>query len=288
MSRRDEIIEKINTVVTLPAAASEVARLIQDENVSISEVAKTIEYDPGLTSNLLRLVNSAEICGIKEISSIRNAVVRLGMVRLFHLVVVSAISPIVQKPVKGYDLSAGELWNHSIAVAIGVDKLAQSLKINTPDYAFTAGLLHDVGKIVLGTFVEVDVEPILKISFEEGIPFDQAEERVFGINHAEVGAVLLEKWGLPADIVSVTRWHHDIDSCSGEKTVAELVHVSDGISIMFGVGVRRDGLNYYLSRDVISRLSIKNNIIETVACQTMSSLEDVREFLSGNNNGSEK
>jgi len=280
MSRREEILEKVKAVVSLPPAASKVIQLVQGDDVNISELTKTIEYDPGLTSNILRLANSAELGGMKEIGSIRNAIVRMGMKRLFRLVMLSTVSPMARKPVRGYDLPAGELWEHSIAVAIGVGKLAEILNTPAPDYLFTAGLLHDIGKILLGTFVEVDAEPILELSNEENIPFDVAEEKVLGINHAEVGAALLDKWGLPIDIVNVTRWHHETENFPGESMIVDLVHIADGISITFGIGVRKDGLNYYLSQELLTRLNLKGTALETLAMQTMDSLEEVRNLFN--------
>jgi putative nucleotidyltransferase with HDIG domain len=283
MNRREEILEKIKTVDALPPAAAKVTKLVQEDDVNLSELTKTIEFDPGLTSNLLKLANSAELGGIDEINTLRKAIVRLGMKRIFQLVMLSAVSPVTQRAVQGYALPPGELWEHSIAVAIGVGKLSEILDIRLPEYAFTAGLLHDIGKIVLGTFIEIDSEPIMELAFKDKIPFDKAEERVLGINHAEVGAVLLENWGLPKDIIDVTRWHHDSEQFPGDGTVVELVHIADGISTMFGIGVRIDGLYYHLSEEILSRFNIKNRMIESVACNTMSSLEEIRGLFTRNN-----
>jgi putative nucleotidyltransferase with HDIG domain len=282
VNQRREILEKVKSVVSLPPTATKIVQLVQKEDVKIAELTSLIEFDPGLTTNMLRLANSAEIGGLKEINSIRNAVVRLGMKRIFQLVMLSTVSPIAQKPVRGYGLPAGELWEHSIAVAIGVGNLAKALKIKLPDSVFTAGLLHDIGKLVLGTFVEVDENPIMELAYNDKIPFNEAEEKVLGISHTEVGAVLLENWRLPSEIVNVTRWHHNVENFKGNTIAVDLVHIVDSISIMFGIGVRRDGLNYRQSQDVMSRLSINNKIIESVACETMSSIEEVRKLFETN------
>ena len=209
MNHRDEILGKVSTVRSLPAAALEAVELLQDPEVPVMRVAKIIEFDPGLTANILRLVNSAYFGFHREVNSVRDAIVRLGTKQVTRTIMASAAGSVIRSAVKGYDLPAGQLWEHSVAVAIASDQLASVLDLEAPDYTFTAALLHDVGKIVLGTFVQVDVSPIMKLAFEEHVPFEVAEQQVLGIDHAEVGAVLLDNWNLSAQIVEVCRWHHE-------------------------------------------------------------------------------
>ncbi|NQT93412.1 MAG: HDOD domain-containing protein, partial [Lentisphaerae bacterium] len=181
MSSRDEILAKVHSVPALPMAATKVISLLQDPDVGVSEVMKVIEFDPGLTSNVLRLANSAYFGGNREIVSLRDAGVRLGTNQVFQMVMTSSVSQVAAQPVRGYSLPAGELLEHSIAVAIGAEQLAEALGRKPPGHTFTTGLLHDLGKIVLGTFVEVDVAPILEMAFQNQVSFEVAEQHVLGI-----------------------------------------------------------------------------------------------------------
>lgn len=291
MSLRDEILSKIGLIPAMPTVIVKIRKLLSNPDVSFKELAQTIKYDPGLTTNILRLANSAYFGFSRSVNSIQHAIVRLGMKRTYELAVAAAVAPMTQKAVKGYDLLPGKLWEHSVAVAIGAEQLASVLNLKAPDYTFTAGLLHDIGKIILGTFVEVDADPIMTLAFQKGVSFDQAEKQVLGINHAEAGAILLEKWNLPECIADVDRWHHQPDMFQGDTLVLDLVHVADVLSMMGGLGIGKDGLNYYSSSEVASRLKLTVKITETVVCKIMGGLKELSSLFSsgireGNRNSS--
>jgi putative nucleotidyltransferase with HDIG domain len=275
-SQKDKVLSKVRRIPSMPTSALKIIQLLQDPNVSIHELLHSIEYDPGMTSNVLRVANSPYFGSPKSISSLKEAVTRLGTNNIYKMAVASVVSSMMQSPVRGYDLAPGQLWEHSIAVALCCEKIAGALKIKAPMHAFTAALLHDVGKIVLGTFLEVDAGPILELVHRERLSFEVAENRVLGIDHAEVGACLLEHWNLPPDIVDVVRWHHQPEQFKGNPVTVELVHIADAITVMEGIGAGRDELNYRPSETVISKLKLKTRAIESIICETMSALDDVR------------
>ncbi len=281
-SRRDEIIKKLETIPALPTAASRMIVLLRDPDVEIAEVIKTIEFDPSLTTNVLRLANSAYFGGPRTIVSLRDAIVRLGFNRIFQLVITSAIMPVVRQEVKGYDLPPGSLLDHSMAVAIGTEELAAQLKMKTPAAAFTAGLLHDLGKVILGTFLQVDAKPIIELAFTEKLSFEIAEARILGIDHAEVGAALLERWDLPTTLVDVVRWHHHPESYTGDSVLMDLVHAADHLSLSSGIGTGVDGLNYHPSEEVMARLNLKASVAEAVLCKMLDGVAELREIVAPN------
>lgn len=278
MSNREEILAKVRAVPAIPSAATKVIDLLKDPEVEISELTQVIEFEPGLTSNVLRLANSAYFAGPHSIGSLKDAIIRLGMNRIFQLVITSAIAPMTRMATRGYDLPAGELLEHSVGVAIGAEQLAKALGRRPPPTAFTAGLLHDLGKILLGTFVEVDVKPITELAFRENISFEVAEFTVLGIDHAEAGAALLEFWGLPQDIIEAVRWHHDPDRIEGDTFVADLVHVADALALSSGLGAGVDGLNYRASDAVMARLKVDTDTAEAVVCNILEGIDGLREL----------
>jgi len=278
--RREEILSKVSSVPSIPSSATQAIHLLQDPEVDIHELTRIIEFDPGLTANLLCLANSACFGAAQSIDSVRGALVRLGMNRFFQLVVTTATAPTLQLPVKGYDLPPGTLWEHSVAVALGTEELASALGLTPPEYTFTAGLLHDVGKILLGTFVDVDAFPVQEIAFEEHVSFEVAEQQVLGIDHAEVGAFLLESWNLPPGIVEAVRWHHLPESFSGNSMVVDLVHIADALLMMEGIGAGSDGLNYLPSRQVAKRLNLTIHIAEAVCCKVLTRLDELDELFA--------
>lgn len=275
MSRRDEILSKILDIESMPAAAADATRLLSDPKSDMADIVQVIEYDPGLTSNLLRMANSAYYGVSDPIGSIRDAVVRLGTYQIYQMIVSWGFSSMARQSVPGYGLTPGKLWEHSIGVAVGAEQISTDLSTKSTDHVFTAGLLHDIGKIVLGTFVETDIDSILEAVNQEKTSFEAAERQVLEIDHAEVGAVLLEHWDFPTNIVETCRWHHQPDSLTDESPVLDLVHVADTMCLMGGIGVGIDEAGYQTSSKVISRLKLDPFTSEKVVSEILSKLDTV-------------
>jgi len=280
MNRRDQIVATIETITALPPVAVQMIPLLQNPDASLKDITQRLSHDPGLTANTLRLANCSMHAARQPIVQVGDAIKRLGTRRVLGLIIGSSVAPIARTRVKGYDLAEGELWRHAVAVAIGTEELAAVLGVCAPPHAFTAGLLADIGKVVLGTFLAVDAQRITTRAFDNGIPFDQAEREVLGIDHAEVGAMLMAHWKLPADIVDVVRWHHLPDQCASDRSVVGLVHVADHICALSGIGAGVDGLNYQPSRQVLEDLKVSTDTIERTLCGLMERLEHAEALLA--------
>jgi len=186
VSRREEIIARIASLPPLPSASTEVIRLLSDPEAPSTKVAQAIEHDPSLTMNILRLANSTSFGFPQSVGTVKEAFVRLGPKKGFQSVSDATISKTAEIPCNGYEVSGAELWEHLIGSAIASTRIAQVLNIRPPEHTFTAVLTHDIGKIVLGTFLEVNTETILALALEEKISFEEAEQKVLGIDHAKV------------------------------------------------------------------------------------------------------
>jgi putative nucleotidyltransferase with HDIG domain len=183
----------------------------------------------------------------------------------------------MEDPVEGYDLQPGEMWRHAMAVSVAAEMLVRELNIPAADVVFTAALLHDIGKPVMGSFVKDDLKKIEAATSRE-TPFEVAEQIVLGTNHAEVGALILKKWSFPPQIVEAVQFHHSPADSSVRTSIIDIVHVADVLSLMLGIGIGREGLQYEPSVDVTRRLGLKPFQLEKVASQTLqwaSELSDV-------------
>lgn len=281
MTSREAILNSIFEVPALPVSAVKALQLIQDPDSSMQEIMRAVELDPALTSDMLRLANSAYFAGPRQISTLREAGVLFGTWRLQQIILASAVFPLARKPLQGYGMPAGRLVDHLMAVAIGAEQLAKALKIKAPHFTFTAGILHDIGKIVLGTFVEIDSEPLMRLAFKQQVSFEIAEQRVLGIDHAEAGAALLEYWRIPEHIVTAVRWHHDPSSNPADSLVSDLVHASDAICIACGLGIGIEGLNYQISPEVAARLQLKPEVIEQVSAALLNEFQAMQSTDGG-------
>jgi len=281
MSRRDEILSQVTTVPSLPAVVCRLQEFLDDPEVNFDQLARVIECDPGLTANVLQLANSAYFGWQGNIGSVRDAISRLGTKRIFQMVLCMSVAPMVRKPVRGYDLEADNLWQHSVAVAICAEKIAAKRRVANHGHAFTVGLLHDLGKVLLGTFIEVDDQPIKELVALDKLTFNEAERMVLGVDHAEVGAHLLEKWRLPTEVVEATRWHHEPARCDEQyRGLVDLVHVSDVICLDCGWGLGADGLQYRLDEAAAARLNLRSGDADEAAAQVMIGLEELLQVFS--------
>ena len=196
----DHILAEVDAFPSMPAAGARMLQILENPDASVEEIESVLHYDPGLTANLLKLANSAYFGIPSKIGSVRQAVILLGLKRLAQLVVATCVSSVMREKVPGYDLPPGNLWRHSIAVAMAAEALVKD-KPGAGEDIFTPALLHDVGKMVLGKFVKEVLEGIEDIT-AKGVPKVIAESMVIGVDHAVIGARVLRHWSFPAKVVN--------------------------------------------------------------------------------------
>jgi putative nucleotidyltransferase with HDIG domain len=276
-----EIISKVKSFPSMPGAAVELLSLIDDPEVSVSQIEAILRRDPGMTANILKLANAAYFGIPSKIGSVNQAVIILGLKRLIQMVIATCVSAVMDQSIPGYDISPGELWRHSLGVSVAAEGLVNELKIEAAEEIFTAALLHDVGKLVLGAFVKDEFEEIEKAITPE-LSFEQAEIIVLGTNHAEVGAQILTRWSLPSNIVNAVRWHHNPESADRTDIMLDIVHVANVLCRMIGIGSGRDGLQYQPSTVVTERLGLGANHLEKVASQTLQGANELSDVFSSN------
>jgi len=267
-ARKSKIISKIRTLPSISGVAVQILKLLDDPDSSAEEVQKILRLDPGLTANILKLTNSAYFGLPNKVGSVRQAVVMLGWKRLVKIVLSTCVNAVMDKPIPGYDLPPGELWRHSVAVSVTAEGLMKELNLEVDDEIFTAALLHDLGKLVMGEFVEEDLAAI-RSTAEKGIPFQMAEREVLGTDHAEIGGMLMKSWSFPPRFVSAVRWHHEPDSAENPSTLIDIVHVANVLCLMLGIGAGIEGLHYQPSASATKRLGLKPKQLEVVASQTL-------------------
>lgn len=270
-----QVMAKVKAFPGMPRAATTLLGLLEDPGTTPVQIEEILRQDPGLTANLLKLTNSAYFGLPTQVGSVRQAVMLLGWKRVSQLVMTSCVSGMMDKPVPGYDLPAGELWGHSIAVSVAAEALVKELDVPGAQEVYTAGLLHDMGKVVLGTFVKEAISAI-EAKAAEGVPFEVAEQAVLGTDHAEVGAQILRRWSLPAPIVNAVRWHHAPEQATEDSVLVDVVNVANVLCLMMGIGTGREGLQYSPSSAATKRLGLKEVQLELVASKTLQWVEELK------------
>lgn len=277
----NEILARVRSFPTMPGAGAKMLLLLKEPDTAVAEIEEILRYDPGLTANVLKLANSAYFGIPSKIGSLKQAVILLGLKNLTQLVVASCVSAIMDKSVPGYNLSPGDLWRHSVAVSIAAEALVKDHKRVDVEDVFTAGLLHDVGKLVLGYFVNEELEAIRSIA-AKGVPFVVAENMILGTDHAEIGAHILAHWNLPADIINAVRWHHDPDSPDACTTQMDVVYLANVLCQASDTGGQAAGHAVELSPAVIDRLGIRLDQFENISEKVAFWVDELSNVLAFN------
>jgi putative nucleotidyltransferase with HDIG domain len=246
----------------------------------MDEVEGILRQDPGLATNVLRLANSAFFGLPQKVGTLKHAVTLLGLKRFAQIAVSASMSKTMNKAVEGYGLSPGELWLHSIAVSNTAEAIAKHENFAETDDVFTPALLHDMGKLVLGEFVEEELQKIQSIT-ANGVPLDIAENMVLGTDHAEIGALILARWSLPVDIVNSVRWHHNPEHNKESTVKSDMVYLSNLICQRHDDSDPAEGQVSMPSAIVLKRLGIKTEQFERYAEKAhtwMNKLSDTLKF----------
>lgn len=270
---------KVDAFPSIPGSTVKLLKMLEDSETPVQAIEDVLRLDPGMTANVLKLTNSAYLGLPSKVGSVKRAVMLLGMKKIKQLVMASCVEAVMDGPIPGYDLPAGELWRHSIAVSVAAEGLSRELKLNDAEDIFTAALVHDVGKLILGQFIQEDLEAVQAAAGSD-ISFEIAEKEVLGVDHAEIGARILSHWSLPADLVHAVRWHHDPDGADAPNRTTDIVHVANVLCLMMGIGVGREGLQYAPSPGVTRRLGLKPFTLEHVASQTLQWIEELSDVFS--------
>jgi putative nucleotidyltransferase with HDIG domain len=219
-------LDRINDLPTLPAIVMEVNAMLQDYDTSIKQLALTIEKDQALVPKILRLVNSAFFGFSTRIGSISRALVVLGFNTVRNAVVsVSIIEALSKGTIQNFDIT--RFWAHSIAVAVVSRYLAEKNRQGSPEDYFTAGLVHDIGKIVLAQYFQDLFKVVWASARENNLSFYQAEKKEISITHARIGGYLAGKWNLPHGMIDAIRHHHTPNRNVHEFDLLITVHVAD-------------------------------------------------------------
>lgn len=276
-----EIIGRIDNLPPMPSVAVQLIEAANDPDVDLNTIASWISKDPSITAMLLRLCNSSFYGFQKEVSSIRQATSLFGMKKIIQLALTAMSSKYLAGTTSGYDLATGELWKHSIITATAAEKVAALAGFSDTGTAFTAGLLHDIGKIIIHEQVGDQLEKIRQTAETGNIGFLNAELKVLGFSHAEAGALLMERWNFPSKLVDAVRFHHDSQSALVDPTLAGIVQAADGITMIMGLGMGADGLCYNIPDELVSSLGLdKPGAIEKIMMSISQKLTDDPEALT--------
>ncbi len=229
------ILATVNNIPSVPHIIHEVSHLIGDPKTSASILGKIISKDQGLVTKILTVANSP-LYGIpRRVSTIDFAIVVLGFEQIKNIVIALSMMETL-KTMGDRKFQQKKYWLHSIITAIAAQRIADDLGYQTSGEAFTAGLLHDLGILVIYKVFNKEYKQIIDSIKSEGIPFLEAEEKYLGVTHQEVGGFLIDKWNLPFTITEVIYNHHKPSFAQENTELASLIHLADYMTQKLLVG----------------------------------------------------
>lgn len=249
----ETIVQEIDALPAFPENIVFLQKLINDPESEITSIAKQVSTDPSLTADLLKLVNSAQFMLPRKVDNIVEAVKMVGLRGLKNLL----YSYGTEKILKDNSQQQKLLWEHSYRTAFYAYNLARGLRRSQEllDDSYVGGILHDMGKIVFSNLHPNLLDKIRQFTGEKEIPGQLLEDLSAGMNHAEIGAQIAEKWNFPEGLIEAIRYHHEPQNCSSNYTdVVNSVYLANAVC-----EYQRGSIGFsQISKGVLQRFRIRS------------------------------
>ncbi len=230
------IIMSTRDLPAMPQVASKVLELSSDPNTSAKQLQQVISDDQAMTARILKIANSAMYSCSRKVKTLTEAIVMLGFNSIRSLVVTSAARNLYNTRNSHSGLKERLLWEHSIGTAFACRIMAQKHAPALTEEAFLAGLMHDIGKLVLNIRVPENFDEIVQVVYNESRTFHETEKEHFGFSHAEVGALLVNKWKLSPILEDVIRNHHNSEAVSPDNPILLYLDLANRLCHKLGIG----------------------------------------------------
>ena len=257
MLNLEKLLKAAYELEPLSSTTTRLAQMVAEPNTPLKDIITLINYDQALTVKVLRSANSVFSAPRTPITTVQIAAVRIGTGQILALAMASNVRNYAQVACPEYGLSEGQLWRHAVMTAVAAESLAPFCDAPIPPEAFTTALLHDIGKLVLARFLEDKLAQHLNEEGEiRGTLGMEAERRILGVHHGEVGGMLARKWQLPKSIANGIVHHHT--PSKGNSTVCDAVHLAEIVADTVELGKdASEGIPEALLPDSITRLGFR-------------------------------
>jgi putative nucleotidyltransferase with HDIG domain len=252
-----DVKQAIETIRPIPQVALKVMRIVEEDAYDIDKVAGEVKKDQVIGARTIRLCNSALFTKRHDVISLDHALVFLGQERFIKLVISAAVQSYYNQCGNGYSLCKGGLYHHAIGTAMIAEKIARMTEKASSSAAYTAGLLHDIGKVVLDQYI-TGADPMLYREFQgRQSEIIDVEIRVLGMDHTRVGELLARNWSLPAALTDAIRFHHQPEASLNNVPLTTIVYLADLLMSRFHSGLElarmgTDSLTDHLSQRDLS------------------------------------
>jgi putative nucleotidyltransferase with HDIG domain len=274
-----EVIESAEKLPPFPEVVRKVMPLIQ-QMAPVKDIEDVIRYDQAITAKVLALSQSAYYARGRSVSCLRDAIVSLGQRQLIQVILAACSAQYFSSKGTGYDLKAGELWQHSVGTALMAEKVATRIGFDNILTVYTAGLLHDIGKTVLNLYVKTYFDLIISMLRSHKARFLDAEREVLGIDHQQLGAIIARHWRFPPEVIMAIGHHHCPQQVTEHREVVAITYVANRMVAGMGIGCGVDGFWQPNQDEVFVELGITTRMVDQLMADTLEDIEEAKQFLA--------
>ncbi|MCW9023830.1 MAG: HDOD domain-containing protein [Gammaproteobacteria bacterium] len=267
---RESLSKEIQQLPSLSVIVTHLLTQLQRDDVAMAELMEEASHDQALAARILHIANSPFYGLSAHIGSLKDAGTMLGIHTLYNIVTAAGIIGHFP-PAEDQNFDRHSFWQHVIGTGICARVLAHHAGMDQ-ELAFTAGLLHDIGKVVMAVYFEEDFARVLAYRDEHDCLIREAEQAVLGFDHTLVGAQVAQSWKLPKPVVDAIKSHHSLPATS--LPLAELIHLSDILCRGLNIGHGGDDLIPFLKSSVLARLGLNWDIIRSY----LGEIENLNRF----------
>lgn len=266
-----EVVKKVTTIATLPEVTTQIIKTVEDPKSTASQLHKIVSHDPALVTRIMKVVNSAFYGLPGQIGSIERAIVLLGLNAIKNIAVAASLGQLFRGSALCEGFSAKDLWTHCIAVGVTARDLARQMKMLIADEAFLAGMIHDMGILISLQLYPEQLREVCEAA-KAGEDFCEAERRIIGFDHQQLGMGLAEHWKFPRPCQLVAGYHHQPQNLADQsRHLVMLVYVADTICCQ-----SKHGFNLTAREQTLSDERLNEMRIDPLAvAQTKARLDDL-------------
>lgn len=277
----EEIVRQIDKMPSLSPTVGRIVQIANDPSSSPKDLATVITMDPVLTARVLKLVNSAYFGLSNQVTNILRAIILLGLTTIKNLALSTAVLSRFDPSKSGSGLDMNAFWRHSLAVAVTAKILARERGVDEREREefFIAGLLHDIGKVVLDEHFPAELGQILRLRDASGCPLAVAEQRIIGVEHSEIGKWLGERWLLAPSLQECIHWHHRPALAAHSRETVATIHLANAMAHAMDLGDSGETFLAAPEKEAMQTLALSPDTLLKLEPVILSELDQAAAFL---------
>lgn len=268
------VVEMTRSIPCAPAILPKLLKLAEGSSSDLGEMEMLINLDTGLATDVLRTANSAYFSSNQRCENISDAILRLGSKVLYRIAASTLTGRWLVHPVRGYGWEPGDLCRHSLCVAICAETFSKKMQLADASTAYTAGLIHDLGKFALAYANFTSLDDIADRVPDEFATWREAEKVVLGFESTQVTKALLENWGFPSAFISVGYFYQTpSEAPEADRPLVTLIHAAKHVATQLGYGVGVDGFYYEPDVEALEAVGFKDGDMESAIPEILATIQ---------------